>query len=407
MLFANIKPVWPLGGLVLIGVSLAGCDRGLNKPPPPGPVEVKYLAAVEDKITDYEDFTGRLEAVKKVEVQARVTGYLQKVNFVEGGQVKAGQVLFEIDPLPYQSELDKAEASVVQTKARLKRLEGDLLRAQELYRTKSMSREDYEKIVGDHAEASAAVGVAQASRTSAKIFVDYTKVTSPITGMVSRANLETGNLVKADSTILTTVVTEDPMYAYFDVDERTLLALRRLVGAGVIEAADKTQVPVHMALADEDNFPHAGTVDFQDNTIDSNTGTLRLRGVFPNRQGLLAPGMFVRVQFQVGLPRLATLVPEQGVGTDQGQKYVYVVNAANVVEYRKIKTGMLVNKAWRVVEKSSKSGEGVRVGERIIVSGLQRVRPRVQVDPIPDDSPAIPTREPPRAILNVKDLGPQ
>jgi multidrug efflux system membrane fusion protein len=383
-----------LGLLILVGL-MSGCHNNPVKPPPPKPAEVLVSPAVEKEFVDYEDFTGRLEAFKKVDIQSRVTGFLSKVNFREGSKVSKDAVLFEIDPRPYKADLDKAEASIVQAQARLTRLEGDLTRAQELFRRQSLGKEEFEKVRGDHAEALAAQKVAEAGRTSAKLFYDYTKVTSPIDGVVGRALVDEGNLVKADGTILTTVVTQDPIYAYFDVDERTLLRLRRLVRDGKIQATGASTLPVRMGLADEDDFPQAGTIDFEDNAVDPNTGTLRLRGVFKNQQGFLAPGMFVRIRFQVGLPRTGTLVPEQGVGTDQGQKFVYVVGDKNKVEYRKVKTGALV-KEERVIE------EGIKPGERIIVSGLQRVRPNAEVVPKLVGGPpeVAKAHEPPKAIMN-------
>jgi RND family efflux transporter MFP subunit len=387
----------PMAFLVAIGV-IGGCNNHALKPPASGPPEVIVNRAIEQVITDYEDFTGRLEAFKRVDIQARVTGFLDKVNFKEGSVVAKGSVLFEIDPSTYQADLDKADAAVVQAQARFKRLEGDLLRAQDLLRVRSISKEEFEKIVGDHAEARAAVGVAKASRATAQLFLNYTKVISPIDGIVGRTFIDQGNLVKADSTILSTVVTKDPIYAYFDVDERTVITLRRLVEEGTIKATDESKVTVSMALADEDNFPHKGIVDFEDNIIDPNTGTRRLRGVFANPKGFFSPGMFVRIRFQVGLPHLATLVPEQGVGTDQGQKFVYVVNDDNVVEYRKVKTGALL-KGLRVIEKATKPGEGVKPGEQIVVSGLQRVRSQAKVDPILQAIPDAKAHESPKAIL--------
>ena len=351
-----------------------GCQQNVAKPPPAKTVEVIVSPAVKHDITDYEDFTGTLEAFKKIDITSRVTGYLEKVNFKEGGIVKKDQVLFEIDQRPAKAELDKTEAAVVQAEARAKRLLGDFQRAQDLLRSRSISKEEFEKVAGDFEEAKAAVGVTVASRKSAQLTYEYTKVLSPIDGRAGRTMLDEGNLIKADSTVLTTVVTQDPIFAYFDVDERTLLKLRRLVKEGALPKSESDRVRVVMALADETGFPHVGEVDFEDNKIDPATGTQRLRGVFANKNGLLAPGMFVRVRFQVGSARPAIVVPEEGVGTDQGQKYVYLVDDKNEVIYRKIKAGTL-EKGWRVVE------DGLSAGDRIVVSGLQRVRPMMKVEP--------------------------
>jgi RND family efflux transporter MFP subunit len=201
--------------------------------------------------------------------------------------------------------------------------------------------------------------------------------------------LDEGNLIKADDTVLTMVVTQDPMYAYFDVDERTLLKLRRLGNDGGLAKSNAANVRVAMALADEDGFPHTGEIDFEDNNVDPATGTQRLRGVFANKNGLFAHGMFVRIHFQIGARRPAVVAPEEGIGTDQGQKFVYVVDAKNEIEYRKIKTGPL-EKGWRVIE------DGLAAGERIVVSGIQRVRPMMKVEPREENvTPAKNARETP------------
>jgi multidrug efflux system membrane fusion protein len=364
---------------------LAGCQPPAGKPLSSKPVEVIVARAVTKEITDSEDFTGTLEAFKKIEITSRVTGYLEKINFREGGPVKKSQVLFEIDSRPAKAEFDKAEAAVVQAEARFHRLQGDFQRAQELIRSRSISKEEFEKVSGDYEEAKAAVGVAIASRKSAQLNLEYTKVLSPIDGRAGRALLDEGNLVKADATILTTVVTQDPVFAYFDIDERTLLKLPASAGNDDSSSSGSTGVRVAMALADEEGFPRAGEVDFEDNAIDPATGTQRRRGVFANKNGVLKPGMFVRVRFQIGSSRPAVVVPEEGVGADQGQKFVYLVDAKNDIEYRKIKAGPL-EKGWRVVE------EGLAAGDRIVVSGLQRIRPMMRVEP--REEPLTPAKTP-------------
>ena len=389
-----------LGVVLLTGLSLtlvaAGCSSPKDKRPEPKPAEVTVQKATEEEITDFEDFTGRLEAFKKVDIQARVTGFLEKVNFEEGGMVTEKDVLFEIDPRPYKADLDKADATVIQSQARLKRLEGDLRRAGSLLASRAISKEEHEKVLGDHAEAEAALGVAKASRETAALFHTYTKVKSPISGRVGRSLIDPGNLVKADMTMLTTIVSESPIYAYFDVDERTHIRLRRMLTEKKIPSSGKTKVPVKLALADEKDFLHAGYIDFEDTIIDPATGTRRMRGVFENQKGLFTPGMFIRVRLQVGRPYKATVVAEQGVGTDQSQKYVYVVDAAkgNKAEYRTVTTGPLW-KVQRVTEDGKKFEvsrrvilDGLKPGEQVIISGLQKVRTGATVTPIEEKSSA-------------------
>src|SRR5262245_15032928 len=348
-----------------------GCN---NRPPPvapPKPPEVLVCLPVQKQVTDYEVFTGRTDAVEAVDVRARVTGYLDKVHFKDGDDVKQGQLLFEIDSRTYKAEYDKAEANVVLAEAHLRRLNADYTRAVTLLANKSLSREEFDKIAGDRNEAEASVGVAKASRDLAKLNLGFCKVTAPIGGRISRRLVNPGNLVKADDTVLTTIVDLDKMYAYFDVNERSLLRFRRLLREGKVKSLRQTKIPVDMGLSDEgEAFPHEGVLDFADNKVDPTTGSLWVRGVFDNKDRFLSPGLFVRVRVPIGQPHDALLVPERALGTDQGRKFVYVVNSRNEVEYRPVKPGPL-HEGLRVIE------QGLAADERVIVSGLQRVRPGV------------------------------
>jgi RND family efflux transporter MFP subunit len=242
------------GLLVVLAAGCAGNAASPPGPPPaPPPPEVVVAPPVVKEVADYEDTTGRIGAIKTVEVRARVTGYLQKINFTEGTEVKAGDVLFEIDPRPYEAELARAEATVGQSQARLRRLTADLQRAIALRPTNAIGREEYDKIAGDRNEAEAGVKVATAARDLAALNVEYTKVKAPIDGLVGRHFIDVGNLVKADETALTTIVTQDPMYAWFDVDERTLLRLRRMQSAGQLPASPAAaRMKVLVGLADEE-----------------------------------------------------------------------------------------------------------------------------------------------------------
>jgi RND family efflux transporter MFP subunit len=371
------------GGLaLLLGLAAAtGCGRVQPKLTPPGPAEVEVSLPVVKEVTEYEDFTGRTEAVRAVEVRARVTGYLEAVFFKEGDDVQQGDRLFEIDPRTYRAELAKAEANVGQAEARVKRLQADYVRARELLPKKVVSREEFDKIDGDKAEAEASVKVARASRDVARLNLDFCTVSAPLGGRISRQLIDPGNLVKADETPLTSIVAVDPIYANFDVDERTMLRVRRLVQQGKVKSARETEVPVYLGLSDEAGFPHKGTINFVDNKVDPTTGTLRVRGVFPNGKRLISPGMFARSRIRIGLPYRAVLVSEAALGTDQGQKFVYVVGSNDKVEYRRVKVGSL-HDGLRVVE------SGLSAGDRVVVSGLQRVRPGVTVRPEVREMPA-------------------
>ncbi len=358
-------------------VLLSGCrptqaQNGALKPPPP---EVSVSAAVTETVQDYEDFPGRMEAVNSVEMRARVTGYLDKVHFQEGSLVKKKDLLFEIDPRPYENELARAEGTIVQTEGQLKRLEADIARASTLLGSKNISREEYDRIAGDRVVAAGALEVAKADQKKAKLNLSWTKVHSPLTGRISRRFIDPGNLVKADETILTTIVDLDPIYANFDLDERTALRFQALVRAGKISWSLDAGLPVLLGLADEEGFPRQGKINFADNKVDPDTGTWRMRAHFKNADHALSPGLFVRIRLPIGNSYQATLVSEQALGTDQGQKFVYVVDDDNKVAYRRVKVGLL-HHGLRVIT------EGLAKGEKVIVSGLQRARPGIEVTPL-------------------------
>ncbi len=374
-----------LGAWLLLagGLALPGCAKKEAPVVEKKPIEIIANLAVTREVIDYEDFTGRIEAEKRVDLRSRVTGYLRKVNFIEGDPVKEGDVLYEIDPQVYDAELHKADANIVLSVARMKRLDADLARATSLRSRNAISQEDFDKVSGDQSEAKASLSVAEASRELAKVNLAYTKIKAPISGLASRTMMDAGNLVKADDTILTMLVSLDPVFAYFDVDERTLLKVRRLIREGKIKSARESEVPVFLSLSDETEFSHAGTINFVDNHVDPATGTLRLRGVFQNPKGLMTPGLFVRVRLPIGAPRQAVVIAEAALGLDQGQKFVYVVNDNNEVVYRKVALGPLL-KGFRVIE------SGVKEGERVITSGLQRIRPKdkvtAKIEAIPADA---------------------
>jgi RND family efflux transporter MFP subunit len=375
--------------VVLGAAGVAGCESPKPTVAQPKPPVVLVGTPITREVTEFEDFTGRTDAVYSVEVRARVTGYLDKVYFKDGDDVHEGDLLFEIDPRPYQADFDRTESTVAQGLAHLKRLEADNRRAQNLFKRQAIGQEEYDRITGDYSEAVAAVGIAKANRDLAKLSLGFTKVTAPISGRLSRRLVDPGNLVTQDQTSLTTIVSLDPMYVYFDIDERTLLRLRGLVKSGRLKTRHEAEVPLQGALADEEGFPHKGTINFSENRLDANTGTLRIRAVMENPKvegrpnfRLLSPGLFMRVRLPIGAPYKATLVPEQALGTDQGRRFIYVVNDKNQAIYRPLdKVGPLEG-GFRVIE------SGVSPGERIIVSGLQRVRRGEKVDPRPAEPPA-------------------
>jgi RND family efflux transporter MFP subunit len=369
---------------LLLSLVLTGCDKimpsqGAGGPPqgqmpPPKPPEVKVSLPVQAQVTDFEDFTGRTMAKPTTDIRPRVTGYLQKMFFKDGADVKEGDELFEIDPRPYQAEVDRAQSNLLQSEAHLSRLNADLQRANLMLPNHTISREQYDQVVGDQAEADAAIGVAKASLDLAKLNLSYTKIAAPISGRVSRTVYDEGNLVRADETVLTTIVALNPIYATFGVDERLLKKVHDYVDKGMLKTNQKGQIPVLMGLTNEDGFPHAGIVNFVDNHLDTGTGTLQVRGAFENDNRVILPGLFAKIRLPLGEPYQALTIPEQALGSDQDKKFIYVVGDQNKIEYRPIEIGRLQG-TQRVILK------GISEGERVVVSGLQRVRPGVVVDP--------------------------
>jgi RND family efflux transporter MFP subunit len=416
-----------LGLLFAAGAGLIGCSGSNEGRPRGGPPPVSVSVPLEREVTDYQDVTGRTEAIDSVQVRARVTGYLDKINFQEGGEVRQGEVLYEIDPRPYVAQLDQDKADLVNKQATVVQKEALYKRTASLLPSRASSREEYDVVKGDYEVARAGVGQAEAKVRLSELNVDWTRVTSPINGRVSRTLITRGNLVVADNTVLTTVVSMDPMYAYFDVDEQTVLLVKELIREGKVRSArDKWQdgaltaasalgvlgcpagespllaaaslypgkqyllIPVSLRLANEKDYTHQGSLDFVNNRLDPSTGTLQIRGIFPNPKPpvgdrLLSPGMFVRVRVTIGAPHKALLVSERALGADQGLRFVFVVDAGDKVVRREVKVGQ----QWDGLREIT---SGLQPKERIIVSGVQRVQPGVVVRPRLVDMPTMPTR---------------
>lgn len=358
---------------VLAGTS--GCSPAapaqMTMPPPAVGVSV----ALGKEVTDFSDFTGRTAAVESVQLRARVWGHLEKINFVEGIDVKRGDLLFVIDQRPYLAAMERADADVGQSEARYKRLSGDLERAKNLVQSRALSREEFDKISGDVNEAQSAVRSALAMRQVAKLNLDFTEVRSPIDGQIGRAMVTVGNMIasgESGGTTLTTIVSTDPMHVYFDVDDAAVSAIDRLFREAKVKNEGRPKLA--MGLASERGFPHLGELDFTDNQVDSGTGTKRMRGTFANPRRDLAPGMFVRVRVPLGRAHQAVLASDRAVDTDQEQKIAYVVGKDDVVEKRAVVLGKMHGGLREFVS-------GLKAGDRVIVDGLQRVRPGVKVQP--------------------------
>ena len=360
------------GLVVLSCLGLAGCAQSPAEGPPPPPPTVKVSYPLERQATDYADFTGRTMAVQSVKLRARVWGHLEKINFTEGADVKKNQTLFIIDQRPYKAAFARAEAEVAQSEARYIRLLGNQKRSKSLALANSIGQEELEKINGEVSEAAALVKSAAASRDVAKLNLDFTEVKAPVSGQISRAMVTVGNMVESGETggtILTTIMSIDPMYAYFDVDDQTWVQVRARLRKSPLDTPG-----VQLGLSNEKGHPHLGKLDFVDNQVDAGTGTLRMRGLFPNQDRLLTPGLFVRIRLPLGGSHDALLVSDRAIDTDQGQKLVYVVNADNIVEKRLVKLGGL-HDGLREIE------AGVKAKEQVVVEGIQRVRPGAVVAP--------------------------
>jgi len=358
---------------LLILVALTGCDKKKSTQVEPQPPEVVVSRPLEHEVTQYLEFTGTTAALEFVEIRARVEGWLESMHFTPGSQVKAGDLLFLIDKRPFQAQVDLAEASLKGREAELALKRANLKRAEQLLATASISQLQYDIQNADESVASAQVGIAQAQVEKARLDLAYTTVTSPIDGRVSRNYVDIGNLVGArEKTLLTEIVNDTSVYAYFDVSERDVLMLLRKYPR-VQEQAAAEKAPVFLQLADEKGFPHEGKIDFAESRIDVNTGTLRVRGIFPNEKNLLVAGLFGRVRVPIDLKK-ALLIPELAVGISQAGRYVFVVNQDHIVEQRLVKTGQLEG-TLRAIE------DGLSKDEWVVVNAIQRARPGLKVTP--------------------------
>ena len=365
------------GVLLAALIGLSGCGNDATATAQAPAPQVSVAAALERAVTEWDEFTGRVEAVESVEVRPRVTGYIESVNFSEGSTVRKGDLLFIIDPRPYRAELSIAEAELARAVARSELAASDAARSKSLVDIKAVSREEYDTRVNASREATANVAAARAAVDAAKLNLEFTRVTSPIAGRVSKAAVTAGNLVTGGSnaaTLLTTVVSLDPIYVTFEGDEQIYLKYTALAQRGERQSSRDVANPVLMGLANEDDYPRRGLMVFVDNQVDPRTGTIRARASFENKDGFLTPGLFARVKLLGHNSYQAVLVDDRAIGTDQSQKFVYVVDAENKVVYRPVKVGRLTD-GLRIVL------QGLQPGETVIVNGLQRVRPGVVVAP--------------------------
>ncbi|HMG71342.1 MAG TPA: efflux RND transporter periplasmic adaptor subunit [Gemmatimonadaceae bacterium] len=350
----------------IFAVTASGCKK--DAPPMQAP-QVTVAPAIERVVSDWDEFTGHFEAVNAVEVRPRVGGFLQRVGFVEGSTVHQGDVLFVIDQRPYQAEVARTEAILAQARTRGQLAAMELERAQKLVSTQAISREELDSRTSGRAEGDAAIRGAEAAVRVARLNLEWTVVRAPISGRVGRAEITAGNLVQAGApspTLLTTIVSLDPIYVYFDTDEQAYLKYMAAPGAG------STGRPVLIGLANESGFPHEGRLNFVDNRVDGASGTINARALLSNPNHLFTPGLFARVRLLGSDRHLATLVQDAAIGTDQDRKFVLVLKSDNSIEYRPVVTGRVVD-GLRTVQ------SGLKPGERVVINGMMRVRPGMKV----------------------------
>ncbi len=358
------------GSLAILGsLLLSGCGRAeSSSPAAPAPAPpVTVASAVAGQVKDWDEFTGRFEAIQHVELRPRVSGYIERVAFTEGSEVHKGELLFAIDPRPYQATLDHAQAELALAKTRAQLAASESARAQRLLTAHAISQEEHDQRVSDESQAGASIAAAQAAVETARLDLEFTRVTSPIDGRVSRAIVTAGNYVTAGTTQLTSVVSLNPIYVSFDGDEQRYLRYQQ---KSIVAGRDASGVEV--GLEGEAGFPHQGHIDFVDNAMDATTGTIHLRAVLDNADRRFVPGLMARVRLPGSADYQAVLVPDVAVGTDQDKRFVLVVAADGTVEYRPVELGA-ISQGLRVVH------DGLKPGERVIVSGQARARPGSKV----------------------------
>jgi RND family efflux transporter MFP subunit len=356
-------------------IFLAGCEQNTFVPPPPPKVDVAL--PVQRAITRYLDATGNTAPIKSVDLVARVQGFLESIDYRDGTFMKEGATLFTIEPQTYKLKLEQAQAAEAGAQASLKQAEADFRRQSDLVTRQAVSQATLDTSTSARDNAQANLLQAQANTRIAEVNYGYTKVAAPFDGIVTAHQVSIGELVGASSppTQLATIVALDPIYVNFNVSEQDVLRVRAEARRRGLTATDLTRLPIDVGLQTEDGYPHQGNLDYAAPTVNQSTGTLAVRGVIPNPDRILLPGFFVRVRVPIDTQQDALLIPDTALGSDQGGRYVLVVNGDNVVEQRKVQTGQLEAGGLRVIE------SGLKPDDRLVVAGLLRAIPGQKVDP--------------------------
>jgi membrane fusion protein, multidrug efflux system len=373
-----MKLVFSLG-LVLFLIAEVGCKKAAA--PAPGPLPVNVVTVIEKEVNEWDEFTGRLEAVESVEIRPRVSGYITEIHFEAGAIIKKGDLLYVIDPRPYQADFDRAAAEFERMQAQLKLAQIELDRAKELRTKNTISASEFDQKAATYQGSAAAAAGAEAAKNSAALNLEFTQIKSPIDGRVSDARITLGNLVQPGAgfeSVLTTVVSVDPIYAKVDADENAILKYVKLSEEGKRVSARTAKIPAFVELGNETDFPHEGYIDFVDNRLDPGTGTVRARAVLKNwNPNLITPGFFVRVRVAGATPYRAALIADKVISSQQGLKYAFVVKPDNTLERRTLETGTMFE-GKRIVK------SGLKDGEKVVSTRLQLVQPGMPVKPIPE-----------------------
>ena len=366
----------------LLALPLACSTAVIAQAPPSTPPAVTVAKPIVKEVVERDDYVGRFEAVDAVEIRARVSGYLQTVSFRDGAIVKLGDPLFTIDKRPYQAALDQAEAAVTSAQARVAFAQSDYERAAALGRTGNITEQLLEQRRNTLETARGDLLGAQAAARTARLNLGFTEIHAPMAGRIGRKLISEGNLVTADQTLLTTIVSLDPIYFYFDVDERSFLAYQRTLQIGTVSDANQNRLPVRVGLTDEKGFNRKGVLDFLDNRVDQATGTMRARASIENKDLFIRPGLFGTIEVPGSPSHRGVLIPDEAIGTDQDRRIVWVVAEDGTVTPRVVRPGPRID-GYRLIR------EGLKGDETIVISGLQRVRPGAKVTPQAQELPPV------------------
>jgi RND family efflux transporter MFP subunit len=380
---------------MLLFIGVYGCEKPSEFVPPPPP-EVTVQQPEMRNIVDHVNFTGNTRATASVELRARVSGYLQKIAFEDGASVKQGDLLFVIEPAPFQAALEARMADLERAKANLQLAQVELRRNELLEQKRIASQQDVDQRRADLATAKANVAVAQAAVTNAKLDLDYTEIRAPVTGRIGRNLVDVGNLIQAQQTLLATIESIDPIYAYFYVSESDLLRFRQMIRDNELPDPEKKPPLIRLGLSNEQGFPHEGHVDFRDLGVNPDTGTILVRALFPNPKQILLPGLFVRLRAPVGEPKPRLMIDERALAADQRGNYVLVVNDENKVEYQSVELGLAEAGKREVLS-------GISPQDWVVVNGLQRARPGATVKPTRAEPPVADQSSPSPLSSHAKD----